>query len=136
MTTDPCAQEPDQELLFAIEQFNAGEWFQCHETLEELWVGAKGELRPFYQGLLQLAVALHHWRNGNFRGAVILLEGGSGLLGQVPPVCLGVDAAALVARARQLLQALNELGEERMAKLPPELIPTIAQVASPSRPSR
>ena len=65
----PCREEAPAELLKAIEEFNRGDWFQAHETLEELWVGEKGELRDLYQGLLQLAVALHHWRHGNFKGA-------------------------------------------------------------------
>ena len=75
-----CGEVPTAELLGAIDQFNRGEWFECHETLEELWVGEKGELKDFYQGVLQLAVALHHWRNGNLKGALILLKSGSDCL--------------------------------------------------------
>ena len=33
--------------------------------MEEL----RGELRLFYKGLIQAAVALHHFGNGNIRGA-------------------------------------------------------------------
>jgi hypothetical protein len=80
--------------------------------------------------VLQLAVALHHWRNGNFKGAVILLEGGGRLLRQVPPVCLGVDVAALIGQATLVLESLTELGEERMAELPPQLIPKLGVLHS------
>jgi uncharacterized protein len=117
-----CEAVPPDELLRAIDQFNCGDWFECHETLEELWVGGKGELRDFYQGMLQLSVALHHWRNGNFKGAVILLRGGGNLLSRVAPVCQGVDLAALRADASRLLAELSALGEDRMEELPESLI--------------
>jgi len=112
-----CEIAPPEQLLRGIAQFNRGDWFDCHETLEELWVGEKGELRDFYQGMLQLAVALHHWRNGNFKGALTLLKGGCELLGRVPALCQGVDAAGLRADAAKLLAMLGALGEDRMAEL-------------------
>ena len=120
-----CQQNPPEELRRAIAEFNRGDWFECHETLEELWVGSKGELRDFYQGVLQIAVALHHWRNGNFKGALILLASGCDCLNRVSSICLGVDVAGLVADAGELRQALNALGEQRMSELAAELIPKI-----------
>jgi len=114
--------ETGQELDRALEEFNGRSWFECHETLEELWVGARGELRDFYQGLLQLAVALYHWRNGNYKGALILLRGGCGLLGRVASDCAGVDVAGLIAAAGRLEAELVLLGEERMAEVPEQLI--------------
>lgn len=123
-----CQEVPPMELLKAIDEFNRGEWFECHETLEELWVGEKGELRDFYQGLLQIAVALHHWRNGNYKGAVGLLERGSDCLSRVSPVCQGVDVAHLVAEAGEVREALVALGEERMPVLAPHLIPKLRMI--------
>lgn len=73
---DLCEQSISGKLLQALGEFNRGDWFECHETLEDLWIGSEGEIRDFYQGALQLAVALHHWRNGNFGGAMSLLKGG------------------------------------------------------------
>jgi len=113
-----CEDLPPEELLRAVDEFNRGAWFECHETLEELWVGGEGELRDFYQGVLQLAVAQHHWRAGNFKGALVLVKGGGDLLSRVAPVCQGVDVAALRADAGRLLCELSELGEERMEQLP------------------
>ncbi|MBJ6751555.1 DUF309 domain-containing protein [Geomonas sp. Red421] len=121
----PCREAPPEELHQAIEEFNLREWFACHETLEELWVGAQGELRDFYQGVLQVAVALYHWRNGNFKGAEGLLQRGPDLLRRVPDTCLGVDVARLVAEAGGLREALLSLGEERMADVDQALIPKL-----------
>ncbi|GAW65337.1 protein of unknown function DUF309 [Geoanaerobacter pelophilus] len=108
-----------------MEEFNRGEWFECHETLEELWVGEKGELRDFYQGVLQIAVALHHWRNGNFKGALILLQGGGECLRRVSSVCLKLDVAQLQKDAARFLDELSALGEERMAEVDPGLVPRL-----------
>jgi len=124
---------PPAELLQAIKEFNGGLWFECHETLEELWVGAKGELRDFYQGLLQLAVAQHHWRNGNFKGALTLLRGGAELLSRVAPVRQGVDVAGLGAGAGRLHAELSRLGEGRMQELAEDYLLQV-QLVSPEGP--
>ncbi len=42
-----CEESPPRQLLEAVRQFNAGEWFECHETLEDLWVGEKGKCATF-----------------------------------------------------------------------------------------
>ncbi len=90
-----CSDLPPAELLQGIDQFNAGDWFACHETLEELWAGEQGDARHLYQGILQVAVALHLWREGNFRGAMVLLGSAEELLRCVETVCQGVYVAAL-----------------------------------------
>jgi predicted metal-dependent hydrolase len=59
----------DAAFQHAIAQFNAAEFFDCHETLEPLWQAASGEERTFLHALIQLAVALHHHQRGNWRGA-------------------------------------------------------------------
>ena len=71
-----CEESPPGQLLLAIRQFNNREWYDCHETIEELWLGETGEMRNFLQGTLQISVALLHWRNGNYGGAISLLESG------------------------------------------------------------
>lgn len=124
-----CYEFPSQQLFLAIRQFNAGQWFECHETLEDMWVGEMGEMRDFYQGILQVAVALHHWRNGNFNGAVSLLDGGAGYLRRVRAVCQRIDVAALIAAADTLRDALTGLGPDRMNEVDPALIPRLHLVS-------
>ena len=125
-----CDDSPPGQLLQAIREFNGREWFECHETVEELWIGEEGEVRDFYQGIIQIAVALHHWKNGNFGGAVSLLKGGAGYLGRVAEQCQWVDVAALIADADRIRTALEELGKERMEALDPALIPLIRTVSA------
>ena len=126
-----CTDSPPGQLLQAIREFNNQEWFECHETVEDLWIGETGEVRDFFQGLIQVAVALHHWRNGNFGGAVSLLKGGAGYLRRVSGACQWVDVAALIADADRIRAALEELGVVRMADLDAELIPLIKTVSPP-----
>jgi predicted metal-dependent hydrolase len=52
-----------------IRLFNEGHFFEAHEILEELWLVSHGEQKTFYQGLIQCAVALAHWKKDNLRGA-------------------------------------------------------------------
>ena len=124
-----CDESPPGQLLQGIREFNSREWFECHETVEDLWIGSEGEVRDFYQGIIQIAVALHHWRNGNFGGAVSLLKGGAGSLRHVSEACQWVDVAALIADADRMRTALEELGMERMADLEPGLLPLIRTVS-------
>ncbi|AJE02812.1 DUF309 domain-containing protein [Geobacter pickeringii] len=128
---ESCAGPPPEELRRGIEEFNRGEWFDCHETLEELWAGEQRAVRSLYQGVLQVAVALHHWREGNYRGALFLLDSAARLLDQVAPVCRGVDAAALAESARKIHETLVHLGAERMEELDRSLIPRISLADSP-----
>jgi len=125
-----CEEAPPAQLLQGIREFNRREWFECHETVEDLWIGASGEIRDFYQGIIQIAIALHHWQNGNFGGAVSLLTGGAGYLRRVSDQCQWVDVARLVADSDRLHDALKERGKERMESIDPALIPLIKTVSS------
>lgn len=118
-----CSSSPSGELLRAFGEFNRGDWYDCHETLEDLWIGSEDENRCFYQGILQIAVALHHWRNGNFGGAVSLLAGGVNYLRRVNPVCQRIEVAALAAEAECFREELTRLGPDQMAAVSETLIP-------------
>lgn len=124
-----CSDPPPAQLCQGIDLFNSGEWFEAHEALEDLWAGEQGDARHLYQGILQVAVALHHWREGNFRGAMFLLGSAGELLARVEPVCQGVDVAALLQGAARFHRALETQGPERMGEVDPSLIPRVRLVA-------
>jgi uncharacterized protein len=120
-----CRQAPPEELLRGVAEFNGGAWFDCHETLEELWIGEPGLVRDLYQGLLQVAVGLHHWRDGNYLGAVHLFRKAVQLLRHVAPVCQQVETAILIRDVERFRSRLEDLGAERMGELEEGLIPRI-----------
>ncbi len=62
----------------ALAEFNRGDYYRCHETLEALWIPEKGAVRELYQGVLQIAVGCYHLtRRANRVGAVRLLDRGA-----------------------------------------------------------
>lgn len=106
--------EPSPALLLeGIAHFNAGDYYACHEVLEDLWRAEPAPVRALYQGILQIGVALYHLRRGNWRGAVKLLRAGTAKVARFQPRCQGVDTAALLAQSVGCLAELERLGPER-----------------------
>lgn len=130
----PAEREPSTALIDAVQQFNAGKYFACHETLEELWLAEKGGLRRFYQGLLQVGVGLYHLQRGNERGALILLARGRGMLASFSPAYLGLDVEALVRDAEMVETFLRENGLQAAQMASSQLFPKIRMVVSGQRP--
>jgi predicted metal-dependent hydrolase len=52
---------------------DAGRPFEAHEVFEAMWKASRGERRPLWRGLAQLAVGITHARRGNATGARALL---------------------------------------------------------------
>ena len=84
--------------------FNAGRYFQAHESWEDLWRVTRGPLRLFYQGLIQAAVGLHHLQHGNLNGARAQLTKSVAKLAGYPPRLCQIENDKLVNDLRQILQ--------------------------------
>ena len=120
-----CTQPAQPLLIQGIEEFNAGAYFECHETLEELWVQVTNPVRELYQGILQVGVALYKVERHQYRGAVKLLRSGARHLTPFVPVCQGVDVARLIAEANRAREALEALGPDRVGELDRHLFPRV-----------
>lgn len=59
----------DPRIDEGIRLFNDGLYFECHDVLEDFWSEQTCRERPFFQGLIQAAVALFHFEEGNLAGA-------------------------------------------------------------------
>jgi len=81
--------------LTAIDRFNHGDFFEAHEVLEDIWRAAPDPERKFLQGLIQVAVALHHHSRGNVVGCRSLLARATGNLSLYPAHHGGLNLAAL-----------------------------------------
>ena len=101
-----------QEFWQGVEQFNSGQFYACHDTLEALWIEASEPEKSFYQGILQISVALYHLENRNWRGAVILLGEGSNRLCRYPSSYSGVDVDELLSQSAVLLTTLQQIGQD------------------------
>ncbi len=102
---------PDLEkklYLDGISLFNNHEFFEAHEVWEDIWHEAYGTKFEFYQGLIQCAVALEHYRRSNPRGVVSLYDSYRKHLRDVPDVFMGLDVGKLKAEMREALKPVIE----------------------------
>jgi predicted metal-dependent hydrolase len=114
------------QYLAGIEFFNRCDFFEAHEVWEELWQEDFGPARKFYQGLIQAAVALHHFGNGNIRGAKKVYFGSCGYLEPYRPTYLGLDLDAFLAQFKVCFaEVLASEAEFPQIDIVPDTIPEI-----------
>ena|SRR5579862_1661582 len=89
-----------------IQLFNDGEYFECHEVLEDLWRPMQGPRRLFLQGVIHFAVALYHYQQNNPPGARRQLRKSLKKLAGYLPEFEGVDTAALYREGIVMLELL------------------------------
>ena len=119
----PEPSVPDEErdaLAKGVAQFNEGLFFECHDTLEEIWSGVRGPSRDFFQGLIQVAVGFYHLGNGNRPGAITLLHRSLERLGRYPARYAGVELAPLRDAVAERLAGL-ESGAAALSR-PPTIV--------------
>ena len=113
-------------MMHAFEQFNRGEYWHQHETLETIWRAETDEpIRNFYKGILQIGVGLHHLTRRNYDGCVKVLERGVDYLKPFAPQCMGVDVQRLIDEATQVLEKVRGLGTERIGEIDLDGLPRI-----------
>lgn len=122
---DDCGGKPPAMFLKGIHEFNEGEFFEQHETLETLWRLTESDIRYLYQGVLLIGVGFYHQEQNNFHGTQAKLAAGIEMLEWFLPACQGVDVADLIARTRPCLEQVRQLGRERLQEFDRSLIPQV-----------
>lgn len=125
LLTEAELEERRPVLLQGIQQFNAGYFFEAHETWEDLWYQSPLPARNFLQGVIQLAAGFVHLMRREYDGTIRLLDQGLDKLRQFPDVFLGIDAARLVSEASRARDELAALGTERFLEWDQGRIPAI-----------
>ncbi len=97
----------DSILRRGIELYNAGEFFEAHEVLEEAWTPERGPRRLFLQSLIHVAVGAYHRSRGNPVGACRQLRKALRKMEAYLPECEGVDTARLYRDTRRLLEGIE-----------------------------
>jgi predicted metal-dependent hydrolase len=116
----------DPMYLEGIEHFNRCDFFEAHEAWEDVWQEYQGPSRKFYQGLIQIAVALHHFGNGNIRGARKLYHSSRAYLEPYRPRHMGIDLEKLLAEFESCFAEVLASGEEfPEIEVDPDRIPEI-----------
>lgn len=115
--------QDDPRFLKGIEEFNQGLFFECHETLEEIWLEDHGEDRKFYQGLIQIAAGYFKLQQGVPAGALKLWSMGLEKIEPYGPICLGVNVDALINAVKHDLSELaaNPQSGESLSLTPPTI---------------
>lgn len=129
--------DPAYERLYlkGIAAFNECDYYESHELWEELWTDYRGPSRKFYQGLIQAAVALYHFGNGNIRGARKLHGSARAYLEPYKPQHLGLDVEAFLAAFDSCLAEVAASQDDFPAiELDPELLPEIHLDPPPANP--
>jgi predicted metal-dependent hydrolase len=131
----PVTYEP--RYLAGILFFNRQDYFEAHEVWESLWMECAGPERRFYQALIQAAVALYHFGNGNLRGAVKLFHSSRNYMQTYGEQYLGLDAAKFWEQMQQCFNdVLASSDPDRNLRPQDELLPTITlDPAPPSWPN-
>lgn len=99
-----------------LQLFNAGEYFEAHEALEDAWNAENGDAKNLYRGILQTAVVYLHITRGNYNGAVKVYDRSLKWLKDIPDVCKRIQVRDLRINTRQVMTEIQKLGEERIAE--------------------
>lgn len=99
--------QDDPRFLKGIEEFNQALFFECHETLEEIWLEDHGEDRKFYQGIIQIAAGYFKLQQGVPAGALKLWRTGLEKIEPYGPVHLGVNVELLASAVKNQLARLE-----------------------------
>ncbi len=129
MTAD-ITYEP--RYLAGIVLFNRGDFFEAHEVWESLWMETFGEERRFFQALIQAAVGLLHFCNGNLAGATKLYRSSRNYMEKYGSPYLGLDQVVFWADMERCFAPLLTEGDVNRKITPVEEdIPEIALAPPP-----
>ena len=114
---DSCQEKLSDLALRGLEEFNRGDYFQSHESLEEAWMEDGTAGRELYRGILQVAVAYYQIERGNYEGAVKMFMRLRQWLDPLPDFCRGVDVAQLRHDSNNVLEMVLKLGSKGITNI-------------------
>jgi predicted metal-dependent hydrolase len=128
-----AAPDYDPRYLAGTLFFNAQDFFEAHEVWEDLWAATAGPERRFYQGLIQAAVGLFHFGNGNVRGATRLFHSARDYMKPFLPRHQGLDVAGFWQQMQECFaEVLAGPEPAPPSRLRPDQIPSITLDPAPA----
>jgi len=121
-TESPCNAPLPSQAAEGLRLFNAGDYFEAHEALEDAWNAEKGEVRNLYRGILQIAVVYLHITRGNYNGAVKVYARSQRWLKDWADVCQGIYVEELRQNAKAVIQEVQRLGMEHIQEFDSALL--------------
>lgn len=111
----------DARLREGIRLFNAGRFFESHQSFEDFYSRAGEEHKPFLEGLIQLAAACRLFRDfSDVTGPVRMIHQAVIRLESYQPRYLGIRVTRLISAMEEWAQqaeAGSEAVRERMPKI-------------------
>jgi predicted metal-dependent hydrolase len=124
--SEALPQVPEEVRRGAV-LFDARFYFACHEYFETLW-GRVGDMASdFYQGLIQVAVAMRHLESHNVRGAVVLLHSGLARLRRYPANYKGLTLSRFLDEMTALLHCLQTQPDAQQYQFDPTRVPRLLE---------
>ena len=87
--------------------FNREFYYECHDVWEEVWGGAKGKNKIFYQALIMSAVSLYHFGNENLEGALSCFQKALKQFSQLPDIFLALDVREFVSQMEEFYKGMS-----------------------------
>ena len=115
----------DPRYLAGVLLFNAQDYFEAHEVWEDLWADSAGTQRRFYQGLIQAAVGLCHFGNGNLGGAVKLYHSARDYMEPCGSPFLGLDVNDFWRQMERCYEGLLPAPVDRSLRPDPARLPAL-----------
>ncbi|HJW83240.1 MAG TPA: DUF309 domain-containing protein [Anaerolineae bacterium] len=128
---DPCGEPLPDSVQRGIEEFNAGQYFEQHETLELVWRAEDRAVRDLYRGILQIGLAFLQIERGNAAGAIKMFERAFRWLEPFRPACQGVDVERLVRESREVYAEVQRLGARRIREIDSSAFPHVHLLSRP-----
>jgi hypothetical protein len=112
-------------LVEAARAFNAGQYFEAHEILEDGLDDVPAELWELFIGLIQIAVGYHKVTQQLWSGAARMLQIGLDKAAVYPSVAAGVNLEPLRQRVRADIENLRggRFDAAAFTRRPPRLQP-------------
>ncbi len=130
-TTDPCSEPLPEGVRRGIEEFNVGQYFEQHETLELVWRAELRPIRDLYRGVLQIGVGCLQVERGNAIGALKMIDRAVKWLQPFRPACQSIDVDRLLVDATRLREAIERAGADQADRVDRRLFPKVYLTTTP-----
>lgn len=91
-----------------LQLFNSEQFYECHDTLEELWLEDSTSDRLFYQGLIQVAVGFYHLTGAKLGAARTMMKMALEKLAPYPARHRGIQLAQFREQVAEWKRMLDD----------------------------
>jgi hypothetical protein len=128
LTEPRLTDEDGEDFRRGVVLFNSGQFWESHEAWEQIWKRHPETSRIFFQGLIQVAAALHQLQRGIFHGVDKHLRNAVWKLRPFQPAFLGLNVQHLVTAIER---CHADLDKGRIPEIRERWIPKIKIKSAP-----